>query len=89
MDFLRCNFANLQNMNLQYISDEKGNKKAVIVPISDWNLITKNYSNLEKIKFKGDILEWQNEEVLRRIQNIDQNENLLLEEEQFWLEIEN
>lgn len=37
-------------MNYQYISDQKGNKKAVIVPIKDFKKILENLDELEAIK---------------------------------------
>ena len=33
-------------MNLQYISDNSGNKTAVVVPIDHWEKIPKKYKNL-------------------------------------------
>ena len=35
-----------------------------------------------------DIADWQKEIVLKRLETIKQNPNLLIEEEQFWKEIE-
>ena len=35
-------------MNLQYISDQNGIPKSVIIPIEDWNRIKEKYSGLEK-----------------------------------------
>lgn len=33
-------------MNIQYLSDNLGNKTAVLIPITDWEKITKKYNNL-------------------------------------------
>lgn len=30
-------------MNLQYVSDEKGNTTGVFIPIKEWNLLKKKY----------------------------------------------
>ena len=35
-------------MDLQYISDSKGNPKSVIIPIDDWNRIKQKYDGIEK-----------------------------------------
>jgi len=37
-------------MNYQYISDQKGNKKAVIVPIKDFKKMLEDLDELEAIK---------------------------------------
>ena len=34
-------------MNLQYLSDNFGNKTAVVIPIVDWKKITQKYKELE------------------------------------------
>lgn len=76
-------------MNLQYISDSKGNKTAVIIPINEWELITKKKSDLGKDSANNEIPQWQKEVVTERIQAIKKNKNLLIDEEQFWQELEN
>jgi len=76
-------------MNLQYISDSKGNKTAVIIPINEWELITKIKSDLGKDSANNEIPQWQKEVVTERIQAIKKNKNLLIDEEQFWQELEN
>jgi hypothetical protein len=75
-------------MNLQYISDNLGNKTAVIIPISEWDLLTKQYKITEKENIYTDIPNWQKEIVLKRLEAIKQNPNLLIDEKQFWKEIE-
>ena len=37
-------------MNLQYISDNKGQTAGVFIPIQDWNRLKKKYKELEKIE---------------------------------------
>jgi len=76
-------------MNLQYISDSKGNKTAVIIPINEWELITKKNSDFGKDSANNEIPQWQKEVVIERIQAIKKNKNLLIDEEQFWQELEN
>jgi hypothetical protein len=57
-------------MNLQYISDSKANKTAVIIPINEWELITKIKSDLGKDSANNEIPQWQKEVVTERIQAI-------------------
>jgi hypothetical protein len=45
-------------MNLQYISDYNGNKTAVIIPIADWQSLTKKYKDLEEKNITEDIPQW-------------------------------
>ena len=59
-------------MNLQYISDDKGNRTAVVIPIDKWNLLTKKYKNLDNeivIKDLQEIPDWQKEIVMNRIEH--------------------
>lgn len=39
-------------MNLQYITDQKGNTNAVMMPLSDWKKIEKDLEELERLKDK-------------------------------------
>lgn len=39
-------------MNLQYITDTKGNKSAVQLPIKDWEQIQKDLGELERLRNK-------------------------------------
>jgi hypothetical protein len=43
---------NNMNLNLQYITDRKGKKNAVLLPISDWDKIQKDLEELEHLKNK-------------------------------------
>jgi hypothetical protein len=36
-------------MAIQYLSDNLGNKTAVVIPIQDWQNITKKYNDLENV----------------------------------------
>jgi hypothetical protein len=59
-------------MNLQYISDDKGKRTAVVIPIDKWNLLIKKYKNLDNeivIKNAQEIPVWQKEIVMNRIKN--------------------
>lgn len=75
-------------MNIQYISDNLGNKTAVIIPIKEWELITKKNTVFEKENTSNEIPHWQKEKVLERINAIKKNKDLLIDEEQFWQELE-
>ena len=39
-------------MDLQYLSDESGNHTAVIIPIKEWETLTKQYEGLKKLEDK-------------------------------------
>jgi hypothetical protein len=59
-------------MNLQYISDDKGKRTAVVIPIDEWNLLIKKNKNLDNeivIKTAQEIPVWQKEIVMNRIEN--------------------
>jgi hypothetical protein len=63
-------------MNLQYISDKKGQKTAVIIPIKDWQQLTDKY-NIEQEKPDGlEVPEWQKKIVLERVRNSDHSKLL-------------
>lgn len=40
------------SLHLQYITDQKGNKSAVLLPLSDWEKIQKDLEAYEKLKDK-------------------------------------
>jgi len=39
-------------MNLQYITDTKGHKSAVLLPLKDWEQIQKDLGELKRLKNK-------------------------------------
>jgi len=41
-----------RTMNLQYITDKKGNKSAVQLPLKDWEQIQKDLGELERLRNK-------------------------------------
>jgi hypothetical protein len=75
-------------MNLQYISDKSGNKTAVIIPISDWNLLTKQYKIKENIN-SNEIPEWHKKIIDERLKNYLENPMDIIDFEEFCKEIEN
>ena len=56
-------------MNLQYISDDNGNKTSVIIPIEKWNKLLQDLF----VKEVNEIPEWQIQEVNDRISELDKN----------------
>ena len=67
-------------MNLQYISDNSGNKTAVVIPIEQWEKIPKKYKNLT---FDNDYnLEQQmsQNEFVQWIDDAEKSANMTLEE---------
>ena len=48
-------------MNLQYVSDNKGKKTGVFIPIDDWKILQKHLSDLVNLEYqeptKAEILE--------------------------------
>jgi Putative addiction module component len=45
-------------MNLQYISDNKGQTTGIFMPIQDWQYLKKKYKGLENEEQAFDIPEW-------------------------------
>ena len=43
-------------MDIQYITDRKGHKNAVQLPIKDWEQITKDLDELERLRNKKQFL---------------------------------
>ncbi len=61
-------------MNLQYISDNKGQTTGVFIPIQDWNQLKKKYKELEKVEQSSfDIPEWHKTILDKRLGKIKNN----------------
>ena len=58
-------------MNLQYISDSKGQITGVFIPINEWNDLKRKYKNIEKENI--DIPEWHKELALKRLDDYKKN----------------
>ncbi|MCH4828445.1 MULTISPECIES: hypothetical protein [Flavobacterium] len=54
---------------MHYISDNQGNKTAVVIPISDWNKLTKKYIELESDVVANDIPQWHKDILDKRLQD--------------------
>jgi len=53
-------------MNLQFISDSKGETTGVFIPIQEWNLLKKKYEGIEQEEIN--IPAWQQNEVNERME---------------------
>ena len=58
-------------MNLQYISDSKGQTTGVFIPINEWNELKNKYKDIEQEEIS--IPEWHKNLVLKRLENYNQN----------------
>lgn len=58
-------------MNLQYISDSKGQTTGVFIPINEWNELKKKYKGIDKEEF--DIPQWHKDMVRERIEDYKKN----------------
>ncbi|HBX51166.1 MAG: hypothetical protein A2275_09425 [Bacteroidetes bacterium RIFOXYA12_FULL_35_11] len=61
-------------MNLQYITDNKGQTAGVFIPIQDWNQLKKIYKELEKTEenFVG-IPDWHKSILDKRLNSLKNN----------------
>lgn len=58
-------------MNLQYISDSKGQTTGVFIPINEWNDLKNKYKDIEQEEVS--VPEWNKELVLKRLDDYKQN----------------
>lgn len=58
-------------MNLQYISDSKGQTSGVFIPINEWNDLKDKYKGIEHEAI--DIPEWHKELVRQRLDDYNLN----------------
>lgn len=65
-------------MNVQYISDNFGNKTAVVIPIEHWNKILQKYKGFEK-EVEEPFAEMSEEEFLQWIENAEKSPTMSLE----------
>lgn len=64
-------------MNLQYISDSKGQTTGVFIPINEWNDLKRKYKDIEREDV--DIPEWHKDLVRQRVDEYRQNPGSTLE----------
>ncbi len=68
-------------MNLQYLTDEEGEKTAVVVPIEEWHAMEERE---EFFRAQGQVPGWQKEIVAERMKNFEKNpKNTISSEEVF------
>ena len=58
-------------MNLQYITDDKGETTGVYIPIQEWDSIKSKYQNIEQESFE--MPEWHKEIVRQRMVDYKNN----------------
>ncbi|MCF8347543.1 MAG: hypothetical protein K9G61_01900 [Bacteroidales bacterium] len=58
-------------MNLQYISDSKGQTTGVFIPINEWNDLKNKYKDIEQEEIN--VPEWHKDLVLKRLDDYKQN----------------
>ncbi len=58
-------------MNLQYISDSKGQTTGVFIPINEWNDLKNKYKNIEQEEVN--IPEWHKDLVRQRLNDYKKN----------------
>ncbi len=73
-------------MNLQYISDSKGQTTGVFIPINEWNNLKSKYKGIEQEEI--DIPEWHRELVRQRLDDYRKNPASALDFESTLDEIE-
>ena len=61
-------------MNLQYITDDKGQTTGVFIPIREWNDIKSRFQDIEL-----DIPEWHKEIIDRRMKDYQENPDQALD----------
>jgi len=64
-------------MNLQYISDSKGQTTGVFIPINEWNQLISKYKGIESEDV--DIPEWHKDLVRERLDDYKQNPDSALD----------
>ena len=70
-------------MNLQYISDSKGQTTGVFIPIRDWESLKKKYAELEQEEsMMFDVPEWHKEIVRQRLNDYRENPQKVLDWEE-------
>ena len=67
-------------MNLQYLSDNKGNTTGVFIPIRDWEYLKNKYKEIEREEEESfEIPGWQKEIVRQRLKDHRNNPDNVLD----------
>lgn len=75
------------SMNLQFISDSKGQTTGVFIPINEWNELKRKYKGLDQDEME--IPSWHMDIVMERIADYEKNPDQALDFEKTMDEIEN
>lgn len=76
-------------MNLQYISDTKGNPIGVFIPLQDWIYLKSKYGEIEQEESEAqDVPPWQVKIVGQRIKNYQNNPDKVVDWDHIQKEIE-
>ncbi|MFA5329644.1 MAG: addiction module protein [Prolixibacteraceae bacterium] len=73
-------------MNVQFISDSKGQTTGVYIPINEWNALKRKFKDIELEEFA--IPTWQMDEVRERMEDYKSNPDQALDFDQSMDEIE-
>jgi len=65
-------------MNLQYISDSKGNTTGVYIPINEWNSLKNKYKGIED-EAADTVPGWHKEIVLKRLEDYSKDKTQALD----------
>ena len=60
-------------MNIQYLSDNFGNKTAVLIPINEWEIINEKHKNLEQEVNTNIVPNWHKEIINSRLESYKKN----------------
>ena len=74
-------------MNLQYISDSKGETTGVYIPIKEWNELKSKYKDIETA-ITSTLPEWQKEINLKRLADYNNDKSNILDFDQAMEDIE-
>jgi hypothetical protein len=74
-------------MNIQYISDSKGQTTGVFIPINEWNNLKNKYKGIEQEEV--DIPEWHKDLVRQRVENYRRNPGSAMDFESAMDDIDN
>lgn len=61
-----------KKMNVQYITDERGNQKAVIIPIEEWNKFKTDYEKISSRQKKKQFVLNGIKEAFKEVEEIKQ-----------------
>lgn len=73
-------------MNLQYISDSKGQTTGVFIPINEWNELKNKYKDIDQEEIN--VPEWHKDLVLKRIEDYRKNPDSAMDFDQALEDIE-